>query len=64
MPHIRNWKDLNFYRQDKETIYQHIDALFTEQIDWELIRTHWQDLINGEGFLVLTRLVGVNARGI
>lgn len=44
MPRIRNWKDLNFYRPDKETVYQHIDALFTDRIDWELIRTHWQDL--------------------
>jgi hypothetical protein len=44
MPRIRNWKDLNFYRPDKETVYQHIDALFTESINWELIQTHWQDL--------------------
>lgn len=44
MPRIRNWKDLIFYRPDPETVYQHIDALFTEQINWELIRTHWQDL--------------------
>ena len=44
MPRIRNWKDLTFYRPDKETVYQHIDALFTDTIDWELIRTHWQDL--------------------
>lgn len=44
MPRIRNWKDLIFYRPDKETVYQHLDALFTEPINWELIRTHWQDL--------------------
>ena len=44
MPRIRNWKDLNFYRPDKETVYQHIDSLFSEPINWELIRTHWQDL--------------------
>ncbi len=44
MPRIRNWKDLTFYRPDKETVYQHIDALFTETIEWDLIRTHWQDL--------------------
>ena len=37
MPHIRNWKDLNFYRPDKETVYQHIDSLFSEP-------THWPDL--------------------
>ncbi|MDJ0594534.1 MAG: Tn3 family transposase [Pleurocapsa sp. MO_226.B13] len=44
MPRIRNWKDLTFYRPDKETVYPHIDAWFTETIDWDLIRTHWQDL--------------------
>jgi TnpA family transposase len=44
MPRIRNWKDLTFYRPDKKTVYQHIDALFTDTIDWDLIRTHWQDL--------------------
>jgi len=44
MPRIRNWKDLVFYRPDPETVYQHIDALFTDQINWQLIRTHWQDL--------------------
>jgi TnpA family transposase len=45
MPRIRNWKDLVFYRPDKETSYQHIDALFTEVVDWKLIETHWQDLL-------------------
>jgi TnpA family transposase len=44
MPRIRHWKDLTFYRPNKETVYQHIDALFSDTIDWELIRTHWQDL--------------------
>ena len=44
MPRIRNWKDLTFYRPNKETIYQHIDSLFSDSINWELIRTHWQDL--------------------
>jgi TnpA family transposase len=45
MPRIRNWKDLVFYRYDKNTIYQHIDSLFTETINWQLIETHWQDLM-------------------
>lgn len=45
MPRIRNWKDLRFYRPTKEAAYEHIDALFGENvIDWELIQTHWQDL--------------------
>jgi hypothetical protein len=45
MPRIRNWKDLNFYRPDKETVYQHIDSLFSETIDWKKIETHWQDIL-------------------
>jgi TnpA family transposase len=45
MPRIRNWHDLVLYRPDKNTIYQHIDALFTDVVDWDLIKTHWQDLL-------------------
>ncbi len=45
MPRIRNWKDLVFYRSDRETNYKHIDSLFTEVIDWKLIQTHWRDLL-------------------
>ncbi|AUB35300.1 Transposase, TnpA family (plasmid) [Nostoc flagelliforme CCNUN1] len=45
MPRIRNWKDLNFFRPDKETIYKHIDLLFKDPINWGLIKTHWQDLL-------------------
>jgi TnpA family transposase len=44
MPRIRNWQDLTFYRPAKETVYQHIDSLFKDSIDWDLIRLHWQDL--------------------
>jgi TnpA family transposase len=44
MPRIRNWKDLTFYRPDKNTTYQHIDSLFSDSINWKLIETHWQDL--------------------
>jgi TnpA family transposase len=45
MPRIRNWSDLKFFRPDKDSIYQHIDSLFSDPIDWELIETHWQDLM-------------------
>lgn len=45
MPRIRNVKDLIFFRADKKQKYKHIDALFTETIDWELIETHWKDLM-------------------
>jgi TnpA family transposase len=45
MPRIRNWKDLIFYRPDKKTSFQHIGSIFGQLIDWDLIKTHWQDLM-------------------
>jgi TnpA family transposase len=45
MPRIRNWKKLHFYRPDPNIRYKHIDELFTEQIDWELIETHLPDML-------------------
>lgn len=45
MPRIRNWKTLKFFRPDKNTTYKNIDGLFSDVIDWELIKTHWDDLI-------------------
>lgn len=44
-PRIRNIKDLVFYRPDKKRKYKHIDNLFGDPVDWELIETHWQDLM-------------------
>jgi TnpA family transposase len=43
MPRIRNWQDLPLYRPDKASHYAHIDALFTDTGEWDLIRTHWPD---------------------
>ena len=37
MPRMRTWDDVIFYRPDKDATYKHIDALFTETIDWQLI---------------------------
>ncbi|CAA9380256.1 MAG: Mobile element protein [uncultured Chloroflexia bacterium] len=45
LPRIRNWKGLTFFRPSKEIRYQHLEPLFTGEIDWELIATHWQDLM-------------------
>lgn len=45
MPRIRNWKDLKFYKANKDKEYQHIDQLFSDTVDWDLIKTHWQDLL-------------------
>jgi TnpA family transposase len=45
MPRMRNWGDAIFYRPDKSGRYQHLDALFTKEIDWRLITTHWPDMM-------------------
>jgi TnpA family transposase len=44
MPRIRNWKDLKFYRAYKDVHYTHIDELFSDTIDWDLIETHLPDM--------------------
>jgi len=45
MPRIRNWQDLIFYRPSKSAVYQHIDSLFKDCIDWSRIANHWYDLL-------------------
>lgn len=45
MPRIRNWKSLIFFRPDKHVHYQHIDALFRDTVDWNLLEKHWPDLM-------------------
>jgi TnpA family transposase len=45
MPRIRNWQDYKFFRPSPEAKYDYIDSLFKDVIDWQLIQTHWQDLM-------------------
>lgn len=45
MPRIRNWKDLKLFRPCTKEVYEHIDELFSGEIDWELIETHYPDMI-------------------
>jgi len=45
MPRMRGLSDVTFYRPAKATRYEHIDALFTGDIDWNLIATHARDMI-------------------
>jgi len=45
MPRIRNWQDLKLYRVDAGTQYKHIDGLFAQTVDWDLIERHWQDRV-------------------
>jgi TnpA family transposase len=34
-----------FYRPDPAVRYRHLDRLFGDGIDWKLIETHWQDML-------------------
>jgi TnpA family transposase len=45
MPRIRNWKDLTLYRPTPQSRYEHINALFSGDIDWDLIERHVPDLL-------------------
>jgi len=38
-------KNLKFYKPKKANTYEHIDELFTETIDWELIKTNLPDML-------------------
>ena len=45
MPRIRNLRELTFFRADTETTCQHIDVLFSDTVDWDLIETHLPDML-------------------
>lgn len=45
MPRIRNLKKLILFKPDRGTRYKHIDELFSETINWTLIKTHLPDML-------------------
>jgi len=45
MPRMRNWKDLTLFRPTRTARYRHIDPLFTDAMNWELIHTHFPDML-------------------
>ena len=45
MPRMRTWNDVTFYRVDRATTYTHIDALFTQVVDWDVIERYWHDMM-------------------
>lgn len=45
MPRIRNWKDLHFFKPSADCQYEHLDSLFTDQIDWSLIENMLPDML-------------------
>jgi TnpA family transposase len=45
MPRIRGWKGLTWCRPSADSHYEHIDALLSDTVDWELIATHLPDML-------------------
>lgn len=45
MPRIRNIKDLNFYKPDRQMVLNHIHSLFNEPIKWDIIEKHYDDMM-------------------
>ncbi|MDQ3458805.1 MAG: Tn3 family transposase [Deinococcota bacterium] len=45
MPRIRNWKRLKFYLPNKVFQTQHLQDMFDEPINWQLIERHYHDMM-------------------
>lgn len=45
MPRIRNWKDHAFVRPSEDVSYKYLDPLFKGVVNWNLIQTHWYDMM-------------------
>lgn len=45
MPRIRGIKDLVFHRPDSTKKFTHIDRLFSDDINWQMIETHLPDML-------------------
>ena len=45
MPRIRGIKDLVFHRPDSNKKFTHIDRLFSDDINWQMIETHLPDML-------------------
>ncbi|CDN10635.1 Mobile element protein [Richelia intracellularis] len=45
MRRIRNWKDCDFLGPTADKTYDYIDPLFKGVVNWNLIQTHWHDMM-------------------
>ena len=45
MPRIRNWKDLKLYLPSEQCQVNHTRELFSDTIDWEIIKNHYHDML-------------------
>ena len=62
MPRIRNWKHLKLFRPTPHIKYKHIDALFSDSINWKLIESTWKEIMRvvisiKEGKITSSRLL-------
>ena len=55
MPRIHNWKDLTLFSQPKIQNIKHIDTLFSDTIDWDIIEKHWQDMMQVVCLFIMVR---------
>jgi TnpA family transposase len=44
-PRIRGWKHLIWCRPSPDSHYEHIDELFAETVDWQVLVTHLPDML-------------------
>lgn len=45
MPRIRNIRDLNFYKPDKNLVLENIQSLFSDPIQWDKIEKYYPDMM-------------------
>ena len=45
MPRIQNSRKLKLYQPDRSPYYKAIDRIFSGQVDWDLIRSHYDDFM-------------------
>lgn len=45
MPRIRNWKSYTLYKASENDYYKNINDLFSDKINWDLIKTYLPDML-------------------
>lgn len=58
MPRIRNWQEYSFFCPNKDAVYEYIDPLFKDVVDWKL-KCGLLDPLNSRS-LLLGHTVGYN----
>ena len=45
MPRIRGWDDYIFLRPSEDEVYEYLEPLFKDVVNWNLIQDHWKELM-------------------